>query len=284
MSEIKWIKITTDVFDDEKIKLIETMPEGDSILIIWFKLLCKAGKTNNLGEMYLQQGMPYTDEMIATVFNRSLLIVRLALQTFIKFGMIEITDTETLLITNWEKHQNIEGMEQAKILNSLRHKRYNDKRKVLQITKKNEEMSLTQKNDTLDIDKELDKDIITAKNINEIVTLYHKICISLPTIIEVNDKRKAMIKARLKEKPSLDFWEQVFNKIEASAFLTGKQGEWKANFDWIFKNNTNYIKIMEGCYTKDNEIVKTVDLTHTKHRIEFEEPLEALTRLENDRV
>ena len=46
MADIKWIKITTDIFDDEKILLIESLPEADSIIVIWFKLLCLAGKMN----------------------------------------------------------------------------------------------------------------------------------------------------------------------------------------------------------------------------------------------
>ena len=46
MADIKWIKITTDMFDDEKIKVIEAMPDRDAILIIWIKLLTLAGKVN----------------------------------------------------------------------------------------------------------------------------------------------------------------------------------------------------------------------------------------------
>ncbi|WP_202905980.1 phage replisome organizer N-terminal domain-containing protein, partial [Clostridium botulinum] len=49
IAEVKWIKIVTDIFDDEKILLIENMPEADSIIVIWFKLLCLAGKMNNSG-------------------------------------------------------------------------------------------------------------------------------------------------------------------------------------------------------------------------------------------
>ena len=49
MSDVKWIKITTDIFDDEKILLIESMPSADSIITIWFKLLALAGKQNNNG-------------------------------------------------------------------------------------------------------------------------------------------------------------------------------------------------------------------------------------------
>ena len=49
MADVKWIKIATDIFDDEKILLIESLPEADSIIVIWFKLLCLAGKQNNSG-------------------------------------------------------------------------------------------------------------------------------------------------------------------------------------------------------------------------------------------
>ena len=48
-TDVKWIKIVTNIFDDEKILLIESMPEADSIIVIWFKLLCMAGKQNNKG-------------------------------------------------------------------------------------------------------------------------------------------------------------------------------------------------------------------------------------------
>ncbi len=82
MSEVKWIKLSTQMFEDEKIKLIEQMPESDTILIIWVKLLSQAGKTNASGYIYLNQNIPYTDEMLATIFNRPLPIVRMALNTF----------------------------------------------------------------------------------------------------------------------------------------------------------------------------------------------------------
>ena len=47
MNGVQWIKITTDIFDDEKIQLIESMPEGDTLIVIWFKILVLAGKQNN---------------------------------------------------------------------------------------------------------------------------------------------------------------------------------------------------------------------------------------------
>ena len=63
MADVKWIKIVTDIFDDEKILLIESLPEADSIIVIWFKLLCLSGKNNNRGVFIMNDIIPYTDEM-----------------------------------------------------------------------------------------------------------------------------------------------------------------------------------------------------------------------------
>lgn len=112
MAEVKWIKIVTDVFDDEKTLMIETLPEADSIIVIWFKLLCLAGKQNNSG-VFLMGRMPYTDEMFATVFRRPINTVRLALNTFENFGMIEIINN-TVTIPNWDKHQSLDAYEKKK--------------------------------------------------------------------------------------------------------------------------------------------------------------------------
>lgn len=110
MADVKWIKILTDIFDDEKVLLIETLPEADSIIVIWFKLLCLAGKQNNSGVFMLNDRMPYNEKMFATIFRRKETVVALALNTFVEFGMIEILDG-TVTIPNWGKHQNLDKIE-----------------------------------------------------------------------------------------------------------------------------------------------------------------------------
>lgn len=113
MADVKWIKITTDIFDDEKILLIESLPEADSIIVIWFKLLCLAGKINNSGVFMMNNQMPYTDKMLATIFRRKEATVQLALQTFEQFGMIEIIDG-VITIPNWGKHQSLDALEKRR--------------------------------------------------------------------------------------------------------------------------------------------------------------------------
>lgn len=130
MAEVKWIKITTDIFSDEKVMLIEQMPEADTMLVIWFKLLCMAGKENNYGVFLMRNRMPYTEEMLATIFRRPLNTVRLALSTFEAFGMIEIED-DIISIPNWEKHQNIDGMERIREQTRKRVADYRQRQKQL---------------------------------------------------------------------------------------------------------------------------------------------------------
>ena len=127
---MKWIKIVTDIFDDDKILLIESMPEADAIIVIWFKLLCLAGKQNNSGVFLLNGRIAYTDEMFATIFRRPLSTVRLALKTFEQFGMIEIIN-DTVTIPNWEKHQKLDALEASREATRNRVARHREKQKLL---------------------------------------------------------------------------------------------------------------------------------------------------------
>ena len=113
MAEVKWIKIVTNIFDDEKILLIESLPNADSILVIWFKLLTLAGKQNNNGVFLIADRLPYTAEMLASIFHRKVGTVRAALQTFERFGMIEIVD-DVITIPNWGKHQSLDQLDSKK--------------------------------------------------------------------------------------------------------------------------------------------------------------------------
>lgn len=130
MADVKWIKICTDIFDDEKMILLDSIPEHDAIIVIWFKLLCMAGKQNNGGVFMLNDKIAYTDEMLATIFRRPLNIVRLALTTFEQFGMIEIVNN-IYTIPNWEKHQNLDKLEQLKEQTRLRVAKHREKQRLL---------------------------------------------------------------------------------------------------------------------------------------------------------
>lgn len=124
MNDIKWIKLSVNMFNDEKIKLIRTMPEGDKIIVTWVQLLCLAGKTNDSGGIYMGQNIYYTDEMLATLCDQPVNIMRIALKTLEQFGMIEWLETGLIQIVNWERHQSTDKMAQIKEQNRIRQQKY----------------------------------------------------------------------------------------------------------------------------------------------------------------
>lgn len=130
MADINWIKLRVDMFDDEKIKIIQSMPEGDAILVIWIRIIALAGKCNAKGLVLIEDEFPYSDEMLATIFNKPLATVRLALGTFEKFRMIERTE-KGIYISNFEKHQNTEGMEKIREQARIRKQRAREKKRAL---------------------------------------------------------------------------------------------------------------------------------------------------------
>ena len=161
MADVKWIKIVTNIFDDEKILLIESLPEADAIIVIWFKLLCLAGKNNNSGVFMLNDRIAYTDEMLATIFRRKVNTVKLALSTFEKFGMIEMIN-DVITIPNWSKHQSLEKIEERKKYQKEYHREYRKKQKLLTAKESEENKHLRKclrKHDVNALEEDIDKEI-----------------------------------------------------------------------------------------------------------------------------
>lgn len=103
----------------------------------------------------------------------------------------------------------------------------------------------------------------------EMVDLWNKTCTSLPKVVSLSQKRKTQIKSRckswkkqLKREDYLVFANELFHKIEQSDFLTGRTGNsWRADFDWIFKNDANWLKVWEGNYSnRGNRVGVSVPL------------------------
>ncbi len=161
-SGVKWIKITTDIFDDEKILMIESMPSADSIIVIWLKLLTFAGKQNNDGVFLMSNRIAYTDEMLACIFRRDVNLVRLALRTFEQFGMIEIIEN-VITIPNWGKHQTLDAYEKKKERDRERIARKRAEQKALialspdKSPDKSPDVAFSDKEEDKEKDKEIDK-------------------------------------------------------------------------------------------------------------------------------
>ncbi|HDJ2830048.1 TPA: phage replisome organizer N-terminal domain-containing protein [Staphylococcus aureus] len=145
MGEVSWIKLKVGMFDDSKIKYIEALPERDTIITIWVKLLTLSGKYNEQGYIMLSENLPYNEEMLANEFNRPINSIRLAIQTFETLGMIEKVN-DVIKVTNWEKHQSLDSKAKHKEKNKLRQQRYRERQKKLLEEKSN--VTVTSRNDT----------------------------------------------------------------------------------------------------------------------------------------
>lgn len=173
--KVKWIKLDPDVFNDEKIQLIESLPDGDTILILWFKLLALCGKANHGGlvtYVTLDSIKPYTDDMLVTLWKRKKSTVLLALDTFEQFGMIERLDNDAILVVNWEKYQNIAGLEQIREQNRLRKQKQRDREKQKLLEYKDTNMSRDMSRDVTqqNKNKKENKDILKEKDKKEKVS------------------------------------------------------------------------------------------------------------------
>ena len=219
MAEVKWIKITTDIFDDEKILLIESLPDSYAIITVWFKLLCLAGKQNNSG-VFLMGRIPYTDKMLATIFRMKETTVTLALRTFEEFGMIEIVDG-VITIPNWGKHQNLDQLESKKQYMRNYMAEYREKQKALTSgktnCKTNSKANVSQADKEEDI--EIDKDKEDIYPFDEFWTAYPK-----------KKAKEAARKAWAKLKPDETLGKEIIQAVIESA----KTKDWK-------KENGKYI-------------------------------------------
>lgn len=251
MADIKWIKITTDMFDNRKIRHLRRLPDGNNIVLIWVMLLTMAGRCNSGGMIFLTENIPYTPKMLADELDFEENTVQLALKALEQLNMI-VTNQGFFSIAGWDEYQNIEGMEKIREQNRLRQKKWYDKQKELPNVSPN--VSITQPNATdIEEDKEEEREKEREKiDYKGICDTFNAICISFPSVRTVSESRKKAIKARLKTY-SLEDFKTLFEKAEASSFLKGKNNSnWSASFDWLIKD-ANMTKVLEGNY--DDKLV-----------------------------
>ncbi|BAT49702.1 phage replication initiation [Bacillus altitudinis] len=263
MAEIKFVKLSTNMFDDEKIKLIEQMPESDTLLIIWVKLLAQAGKTNASGYIYLSENVPYTEEMLSAIFNRPLGVVRMALNTFKQFGMIEINDNHYISICNWEKHQNVDAMNKIREDTRKRVAKHREKQKALAletsgnvtcnvtVTQSNEQERRSKKEEV----RKKNKDILSGNPTADESEIPFKLITDLLNQMSEKNyrhttpKTQQLIRAR---------WNEGFRFDDFKKVILAKCFEWRDNPDMnkFLRPETLFGTKFEGYLNNSDEVIK----------------------------
>lgn len=212
MADVKWIKITTDMFDNRKIKHLRRLPDGNSIVLIWVMLLTLAGRCNSGGMIFLTENIPYTPKMLADELDFEESTVQLALNALEQLGMIQTSGDGFLAVTGWEEHQNIEGMEKIRESKRLAQARWRAKQAAIAekstVDSTVDSTEIESNNADKDIDKEKEEDkeiyIKVIQRLNEKAGTRYK-----PS----SSKTKTCIHARLAEGFTLgDFYTVVDKK------------------------------------------------------------------------
>lgn len=166
MAEIKWVKMSVDILDNRKIKQLRKLPDGDTVFTFWIALLAMAGKVNDDGMVYLTDTVPYTTKMLADETEIQENTIRLALECFERFKMVEIFDG-FIRILGWEEYQNTDAMETIRKQNRLRQARFREsKTKQLPAANVTVTLPVTLCNASdIDIERDKEKEIksVTAK-------------------------------------------------------------------------------------------------------------------------
>lgn len=268
MADVKWIKLSTGLPDNRKIKQIRTLPNGDTIALMWIFLMCLAGNSNDDGFVFFTKEIPYTDEMLAEEFKMDINTIRLGLATFEKFGMLEIVN-DFICLSAWEKWQSTDKLSELKEYNRIKQR---ESRARKRLSKAVNDMSMTsQPCQDIDIDKDIDieldkdkekdnnlivsKDTIRQTDVRRVIEEWNKLQdVGITPIRDIKpaSKRCQMLKGRIREYGMNDLLKAMDN-IRHSDFLRGEnKNGWMITFDWFVKPN-NFLKVLEGNYNGDRK-------------------------------
>ncbi len=196
---------------------------------------------------------------VATIFRRKETTVKMALDTFEKFGMIQRIDG-VLTIPNWGKHQTLDQLEkkreyQRDYMRDYRAKQKEIADKTYCKTNSNANVSSLEEDIDIEEDKEyitVSKDTVRQTEVRQCVEAWNSLSeYGIKTIsrLSSSSQRYQRLSARIKEYGLLSVLSAI-EKVKGSSFLQGKSSgkkAWVITFDWFVLPN-NFPKVLDGNY------------------------------------
>lgn len=214
MAEINWIKLSTSLPDNRKIKRIRKLPDGNNVILFWVFLLTRAGESNKSGGVFLTDTLPYSEEDLSADFDFSIEFVHFAILTLEKYSMITRYD-DILFIKNWEDYQAIEGMEKIREQNRVRKKKQREREQQVLLGNNESRDSHVTSQQSHATDTELETDIENTSPDEKEQIPYKKIIDYLneqaSKKFKVTEKWKTLIKARWNEGQTYDDFIKVID-------------------------------------------------------------------------
>ena len=177
-----WLKLKRDFFKRHDIQIIESMPNGKDYVLFYLKLLLES--IDHEGQLRFSDTIPYNEQMIATITNTNIDIVRSAMKIFCELHMMEVLDDETIYMTevknmvgsetDWAKKKRLYREKQALLEDNARTKKDN----VRQELEKEIELEIE-----LDKEKDIERDVVVnarEENLSKIVRHYENTLKNFP--------------------------------------------------------------------------------------------------------
>lgn len=269
--KMEWIKLSTDIMEDDKIRIIRAMDNGAEIVLIWISLLTLCGRTNNGGILRISDRIPHTAQTLSIILQWDATIVKAALDTFEAYGMTEEIEGY-ITICNWSKYQSTDKYEARKEKDRIRKAEARAaKRAAISASTDMSASVRGQSTDTsadclgtvrkcpqteeeveeeVEIEEEKDTTAAAAQRIDyqSILDDYNATCPSLRRCIKLTDKRRKAIRARLSSGYTPESLHDIFVRAESIPGLKGAGGrDWIADFDWLMRED-KLANIAEGKY------------------------------------
>lgn len=265
-----YLKLKESFFDDDEIKILEDMDNGYKYSNLLLKLYLKSLKYN--GKLRLNEYIPYDTKMISSITHTDVDTVRVALKVFEKLKLIEILEDGTvymLQIQNFIGKSSTEADRVRNYRNEIEEEKnklitdgvqmYDECTPELELEKELDIEKEIEIETETDIEKEIkqeDEEVPKVAKVNwsNILTVWNDLPSPIKPIRSITSIRKDKVRARIR---SLKLTEEdiiaAINNIKLSDFLQGKNPRgWIIEFDWLFKDDTRFSKVLEGNYNNKN--------------------------------
>lgn len=245
-----WLKLKKDFFKRHDIQIIESMPNGKDYVLFYLKLMCES--IDHEGNLRFSDTIPYNEQMLSTITNTNIDVVRSALKLLQELNIIEILDDHTIYMNEVDK---LIGSAVDND-NANRQRRFRERQKEQLLSERYESVTKDNESNSIDIEKEKDKDTDTKSK-------KHKVFVP-PTYEEVLEYAK--------EKGREDLAKEFFDYFTVGEWVDSKGNKvknWKQKFiTWCSRNEVKKTakleKVRYGDFDVNDAFAKALERSYGK--------------------
>ena len=165
-----WLKLKKDFFKRHDIKIVKSMPNGKDYILFYMQLLLES--IDHEGALRFSETIPYDENMLSTITDTNIDIVRSAMKIFTQLGMIEVLDDQTIYMCEVSKMIGSEtaaaGRKRAQRERDAARLAAGNDAETLRLTSNCDNVTTPSQNSHIEIEKEKEKEIdIEKKSIKE---------------------------------------------------------------------------------------------------------------------